>query len=121
MLNIKLMKSGGIYQGSKINETAKMFNVNCMIGCMFETRIALATGLSLAAASDNLTDTDCDSLLFYDDSKTGIVRSQRERRIIRRLPTPAKKGRIPPLTPRVPDSQRRSIAIILRSYTQRQH
>jgi L-alanine-DL-glutamate epimerase-like enolase superfamily enzyme len=73
MLNIKLMKSGGIYQGLKINETAERFKVKCMIGCMLETRIALAAGLSLAAASDNITDADCDSLLFYDDSKTGIT------------------------------------------------
>jgi L-alanine-DL-glutamate epimerase-like enolase superfamily enzyme len=71
-LNIKLMKSGGIYQGLKINETAERNNVKCMAGCMLETRLALTASLSLAAACTNITGVDCDSLLFYDDSKTGI-------------------------------------------------
>jgi L-alanine-DL-glutamate epimerase-like enolase superfamily enzyme len=72
MLNIKLMKSGGIYQGLKINEIAEYHQVKCMVGCMLETRLALTAGLSLAAAQNNITDVDCDSFLFYDDTKTGI-------------------------------------------------
>jgi L-alanine-DL-glutamate epimerase-like enolase superfamily enzyme len=44
-----------------------------MIGCMLETRLALTAALSLAAASSNITDVDCDSFLFYDDAKTGIT------------------------------------------------
>jgi L-alanine-DL-glutamate epimerase-like enolase superfamily enzyme len=73
MFNIKLMKSGGIYQGLKINKIAESHNVKCMIGCMLETRLALTAALSLAAASSNITDVDCDSFLFYDDTKTGIT------------------------------------------------
>jgi L-alanine-DL-glutamate epimerase-like enolase superfamily enzyme len=73
MLNIKLMKSGGIYQGLKINEIAECHHVGCMVGCMLETRLALTAGLSLAAAKSNITDVDCDSFLFYDDTKTGIT------------------------------------------------
>jgi L-alanine-DL-glutamate epimerase-like enolase superfamily enzyme len=43
-----------------------------MIGCMLETRLALTAALSLAASSGNITDVDCDSFLFYDESRTGI-------------------------------------------------
>lgn len=73
MFNIKLMKSGGIYQGIKINKIAESHNIKCMIGCMLETRLALTAALSFAAASSNITDVDCDSFLFYDDAKTGIT------------------------------------------------
>jgi L-alanine-DL-glutamate epimerase-like enolase superfamily enzyme len=72
MINIKLMKCGGLYPGSQISAVAASFGVNCMVGCMLETRLALTAGLSLVAARQNITDADCDSFLFFDESLTGV-------------------------------------------------
>jgi L-alanine-DL-glutamate epimerase-like enolase superfamily enzyme len=72
MINIKLMKCGGLYPGSQISAVAASFGVNCMVGCMLETRLALTAGLSLVAARKNITDADCDSFLFFDEGPTGV-------------------------------------------------
>ncbi len=73
ILNIKLMKCGGLLQGLKINNIAEASGVTCMVGCMIETKIALTAGISLVAARKNITEADCDSFMFYDNSKLGIT------------------------------------------------
>ena len=32
-----------------------------MVGCMLETKVAIAAGVSLVAAKQNITEADCDS------------------------------------------------------------
>ena len=41
LLNIKLMKTGGIWQALKICSLAEMYGVECMIGCMLESKLAV--------------------------------------------------------------------------------
>lgn len=72
ILNIKLMKCGGLYRGAQIATIAENFGVTCMVGCMLETKIAITAGLSLVAAMKNITEADCDSFLYYKDSETGM-------------------------------------------------
>lgn len=72
ILNIKLMKCGGLYRGKQISAIAQSFGLKCMVGCMVETRIAITAGLSLVAALKNVTEADCDSFLYYDESKIPI-------------------------------------------------
>ncbi len=67
MINIKLMKSGGLYEAEKINTIAESAGINCMVGCMVETKVALTAGASLVAAKKNITDADLDSFMYYEE------------------------------------------------------
>ena len=69
ILNIKLMKSGGIYQAEKINAIAEAAGINCMLGCMLETKIAIAAAASLVAAKKNITEADLDSFMYCQESE----------------------------------------------------
>ena len=66
-LNIKLMKCGGIYPALAINAIAESFGVNCMVGCMAESKLAISAALALVAAKDNISEADCDSFLLIED------------------------------------------------------
>jgi L-alanine-DL-glutamate epimerase-like enolase superfamily enzyme len=66
--NIKLMKSGGIYPALKINAIGESGGVNCMVGCMLETRLGIAAGAHLVAGQKNITEADLDSFREYGDS-----------------------------------------------------
>jgi L-alanine-DL-glutamate epimerase-like enolase superfamily enzyme len=42
LINIKLMKTGGIWPALKICDIAELYGVECMIGCMLESRLSVA-------------------------------------------------------------------------------
>jgi len=67
LINIKLMKSGGILKGRKIAEVAEAAGIPCMIGCMGESGIGIAAGTHLAAAVKNIRYADLDSDLLVKD------------------------------------------------------
>ncbi|MGB9777917.1 MAG: enolase C-terminal domain-like protein, partial [Candidatus Bathyarchaeales archaeon] len=67
LINIKLMKSGGILKGRKIAEIAEAAGIPCMIGCMGESEIGIAAGAHLAAAVKNIKYADLDSDLLLRD------------------------------------------------------
>lgn len=75
VLNIKLMKCGGLYPALKISDVAQASGLTCMVGCMLETPVAISAGLALSAARDNVLDTDCDSYRFYGDADFGVHQS----------------------------------------------
>ncbi len=60
LINIKLMKTGGIYEALKICAVAESFGVECMIGCMLESKIAVSAAAHLAAAKGIITRADLD-------------------------------------------------------------
>lgn len=66
MFNIKLMKCGGLYKALQINSIGESAGVNCMVGCMAETKLAISAGASLIAAQHNITDGDMDGYLDFD-------------------------------------------------------
>ena len=68
LINIKLMKCGGIYPALAIDAIAEAAGVSCMVGCMLESRLGIAAGAHLAAARPNVTDADLDSFNEFDDS-----------------------------------------------------
>ncbi|MGI6057669.1 MAG: mandelate racemase/muconate lactonizing enzyme family protein [Bilifractor sp.] len=72
VLNIKLMKCGGLYPALQIASIAKAAGLTCMVGCMMETKIAITAGISLVASRNNITDADCDSFLFAADADMGM-------------------------------------------------
>jgi L-alanine-DL-glutamate epimerase-like enolase superfamily enzyme len=67
LINIKLMKSGGILKGRKIADIAEAAGVPCMIGCMGESAIGISAGAHLAAAVKNIQYADLDSDLLLKD------------------------------------------------------
>ncbi len=54
MLNIKLIKSGGLHDAHKIATIAQGANMRCMVGCTLETSILCAAQAHLAMASENI-------------------------------------------------------------------
>ena len=50
IINIKLMKTGGISGAIKIADIADKFGAQCMIGCMLETSISVSAAAHFAAA-----------------------------------------------------------------------
>jgi L-alanine-DL-glutamate epimerase-like enolase superfamily enzyme len=62
IINIKLMKTGGISNAIKIADIAAIYDVECMIGCMAETSIGVSAAAHLAVAkSGSITRVDLDS------------------------------------------------------------
>jgi L-alanine-DL-glutamate epimerase-like enolase superfamily enzyme len=72
VLNIKLMKCGGIYKALQIIEIAEEFGVECMLGCMVESKISLTAAAHLAAAKKTITRVDLDAaILLKEDPVIG--------------------------------------------------
>ncbi len=64
MINIKLMKAGGIYQASMISRFAEVCGVECMAGSMIETKVGITAAAHFAAAKKNITRFDFDAPLM---------------------------------------------------------
>ena len=62
VINIKLMKCGGIYPAIKIAAICEAAGLTCMIGCMGESAIGNLAGMHLAAALDIIEDVDLDTV-----------------------------------------------------------
>lgn len=77
VVNIKLMKCGGIYRALQINAICEAAGISCMIGCMGESPLANAAGLHLAAALRNLQEIDLDSgvILKHDHMQAGYLQN----------------------------------------------
>jgi L-alanine-DL-glutamate epimerase-like enolase superfamily enzyme len=67
LINIKLMKSGGILKAKKIAAIAEASRIPCMVGCMGESGIGIAAGAHLAAALKNIQFADLDSDILLKD------------------------------------------------------
>ena len=60
LINIKLMKCGGLYNALKIASAAEVYGVECMIGCMLEAKISVNAAVHLACAKKIITKIDLD-------------------------------------------------------------
>jgi L-alanine-DL-glutamate epimerase-like enolase superfamily enzyme len=60
LINIKLMKTGGIHNALKICSVAEIYGVECMIGCMLESKISVSAAVHLAASKSIITKIDLD-------------------------------------------------------------
>jgi len=67
LINIKLMKSGGIYHGKKINALAEANGVGCMVGSMIETKLGITAAAHFAASQPNIRYYDFDAPLMLDN------------------------------------------------------
>ena len=71
--NIKLAKSGGIHTALKINAVAEAAGIQCMVGCMSETRLGLSAAAHLASARPNIVFADLDSAFGKADLVEGGI------------------------------------------------
>ena len=72
LVNIKLMKCGGLYNALKIASAAEVYGVECMIGCMLEAKISVNAAVHLACAKNIITKIDLDGpVLCKEDPIVG--------------------------------------------------
>ncbi|HET7578878.1 MAG TPA: dipeptide epimerase [Bacillales bacterium] len=74
LLNIKLMKCGGIRNALQIAAIAEAAGVECMIGSMMESRLSVTAAAHVAAAHNSITRYDLDAALWLktESVKGGI-------------------------------------------------
>jgi o-succinylbenzoate synthase len=81
IINIKLMKTGGISNAIRIADIAAMYGVECMIGCMLETSISVAAAVHVAVAKSAVitkVDLDGPSLCQYNPVDGGVIFNESE-------------------------------------------
>lgn len=77
MINIKLMKCGGMSEAINIVEYCKKAGVTCMMGSMLEGPYSIAAAMRLCAKyPDVIRYIDLDSPLLYKEGKQNLIKSK---------------------------------------------
>lgn len=87
IINIKLTKAGGIYNALAICQMAETMGVECMMGCMLESKVGVTAAASLMAGKKNITRADLDAaVLLAQDPVVGGVSYDKNRLLLPEVP-----------------------------------
>ncbi|MFZ7807301.1 dipeptide epimerase [Bacillus thuringiensis] len=75
LINIKLMKCGGIREAWRIADIAETAGVKCMVGSMMESSLSVSAVAHLAAAHPNIHYFDLDAPLWLMEEPEGMTYS----------------------------------------------
>jgi len=81
IINIKLMKTGGISNAIRTADIAGMYGLECMMGCMLETSISVAAAVHVAVAKSSVitkVDLDGPSLCLVNPVDGGVIFNESE-------------------------------------------
>ncbi len=75
LINIKLMKAGGLAPAAQIAAMADAAGVACMMGCMLESKVGITAAAALSAGKAVITKNDLDAadLMAADPVRGGIT------------------------------------------------
>ena len=87
LVNIKLMKAGGLHNAVKIAHFAETMGIQCMMGCMLESKVGITAAASLAAGKRIVTRADLDAaVLLAEDPVVGGVSFDKNQLILSEAP-----------------------------------
>ena len=81
IINIKLMKTGGLSNAIQIADICGMYGMECMIGCMVETSVSVSAAVHLAVAKSSVitkVDLDGPSLCQFNPVVGGVIFNESE-------------------------------------------
>ena len=81
IINIKLMKTGGISNAIRTADIAALHGVECMMGCMLETSISVSAAVHVAVAKSSVitrVDLDGPSLCLTNPVAGGVIFNESE-------------------------------------------
>ncbi len=91
IINIKLMKSGGIFEALKINAVAEASGIECFMGGMGETTVGQAAALHLFASRSNIKYGDvelpADEWGLKEDIASGLELAKVDNALYMRIPS----------------------------------
>ena len=91
IINIKLMKSGGIFEALKINAVAEASGIECFMGGMGETSIGQAAALHLFASRSNIKYGDvempADEWGLQEDIASGLQLAKVDNTLFMKVPS----------------------------------
>lgn len=71
LLNIKLLKCGGITESLRVDQISRSFEAGTQVGCYSESALSIAAGLHFALACDSVKFLDLDSHFTFSNDFAG--------------------------------------------------
>lgn len=83
LINVKLMKAGGLAMAQQILSLAQAAGIGCMMGCMLESKVGITAAASLSAGSGAVIYNDLDAAdLMASDPVQGGIRYEKDTLIL---------------------------------------